>query len=186
MKKILLIALLILCGCDRYELKEEGSGRLVRLDKLTGAMAVLEDDKLAEVKTAEDIEAATQAFVKAKVWPVITSLDNYGIEQIRFTTSWREGQLHYRARLEPYIEELWGRVQNRIIFKLRDEGTFLLLEISTSPNSYTRIVDGAGEVIYLNFEGKVPCSESTYRSIESIDLGWLLPDSLLNKNTTEE
>jgi len=143
MKKILLIALLILCGCDRYELKEEAEG-----------------------KTPEDIEAGTQELLKAKDWPV-TFLGDYHIEQIRFITSWREGRLHYRVTL-PYVElemEDWY-----LHYYLRDEGTLLLLEIFTRMSGYRGVVDEEGEYVWLALDGAVSCSESTYKGIESIEL----------------
>jgi len=190
MKKILPIVLFVLCSCgvDRYELTEDKNGRIIRLDKLTGRMTILDGDKLVEVKTSEDIEAArvgTQELAKAKEWPEL-HLKQYGIEQIRFITSWREGVLHYRVRLQPYIEELRQGEQNRIIFHLRDEGAFLLLEISPILRSYTRVVDDEGKFRRLEFEGTVLCSESTYRNIGNIDLQFVLPESLLNQYKAKE
>ena len=57
---ILLLSLFALSSCDqfgnRYEISKDQKGRTVRLDKRTGEIAIVEDDKILLLKDAKEFE----------------------------------------------------------------------------------------------------------------------------------
>lgn len=101
------LAAFLLIGCDqigsRYELSKDQKGRTLRLDKRTGEIAIIEDDKIVSLKDAKDIEhrqkEASDRVGKFKYWPA-QDLEQFKI-RVNLTAVWRDGQMLYSIAFRP-------------------------------------------------------------------------------------
>ena len=162
----MLLALASISSCDqnRYEIKEDKTGRMVRLDRRTGEISVLEGDKLVKVK-GPDEQRREREFVhglaSAKLWPdaELTQLDTSTAE---LTTSWRDGFLHYQFVLHPEPKSVReGRITGFIV-SFTDASGFKTVEVDLPRTKLTRLVNDKGESTGLSHDDSVPCSQDQY------------------------
>src|SRR4051812_6484372 len=97
---------LAMCGCDqlegnRYEIIKDQAGRTLRLDKRTGAVSVIEGERIVPVRSAKDVEqerSVTSAELgKAKSYRLVP-LPQWGV-QATLRMSWQDGRLLYAESL---------------------------------------------------------------------------------------
>ncbi|MGD0036323.1 MAG: hypothetical protein ABSC53_03415 [Bacteroidota bacterium] len=170
------LIILLFSGCDKnndYELFKSDGGKIYRIDKVTGDVAVIEGNHLIALKEQSDIPIS-----RLKHWPnyYIPSLDS-----IYFTlnTTWRDGRMHYilstsayKGRLKSVFENLTLYSSYHLTFALLDSGDFNLLEVPISLSSMTRIVSENGEPIYVTINNSIECPIETYLALKNWSCTW--------------
>jgi hypothetical protein len=169
------------CGGDRYELKQDKAGRTVRLDKKTGEVAVVYDDRLVKVRSPEEqqaehdsIESASLKFRSPKFWPV-QSIAQLGVVKAELQTMWIDGNLKYRLYMSPPPKNFskmstWSAK----LFELRfnDPYLFVLIKKDLYASEFSRTVDVAGKAVGISTDGDITCSQETYKSLGTFELLW--------------
>ena len=178
------LALLIACGGDRYELKQDKFGRTVRLDKRTGEVVILEGDTLRKVRSEEELaadqkeaEVRAAALSKPKLWPP-TDFPQIGVTSAELTTSWRDGRLLYRLNLSP-VPKGYATFRSRLGMSpftliFHDQNAFQILEEPIPPGSTTTIVDDNDKPLSLSINGEVQCDQVKYGDLKFWTLTWQL------------
>ncbi len=90
-------------GGSRYEVVVDKNGRTIRLDKKTGEITIIEDDKLISPKSAAEADQAKRserlALAKEKTFPPKT-IKHMFIE-VKLSTSWQDGNVYYNVEFIP-------------------------------------------------------------------------------------
>jgi hypothetical protein len=163
---------------EKFEMTEDKQGRTIRLNKVTGEMAVLEGSALVPVQSPEDAQRnanTVSVLSQAKVWAP-TQLPQISKDtSVYLSTSWRDGKLYYqfwvtssRKIKQAVAEEPYGNFQ----VVLTDAGGFNLMKITIPLNRLTRIIDEDGKTSYFSSNDSVPASQDVYRSISSYTMIW--------------
>jgi hypothetical protein len=111
-------------GKDRYEIKQDSSGRTIRLDKQTGEISILEGDKLTPIQEEADkkateqrrvaAEAATQSKLQALALPTMRlskPFEMIGVKATAMDTMRTDGKLYFQLQLHPAPKpsaQSWG------------------------------------------------------------------------------
>ena len=175
---IVLISLTAGCKGERYEMKEDRQGRIIRLDRRTGEVTVLEGDSLIHIISPKDLEALSEA----KSWPIET-LSQLGGIIANLKTSWRKGQLYYLYSVSPGSEKAEDIKEFNEVFKrgrLGDhyftvnlyKGGFNMMELRVPLVSMTSIVDVEGKTTKLERNGAVSLSVENYQASRTWDVTW--------------
>lgn len=174
------------CVADRYEIKEDQQGRIVRIDKRTGEIAVLEGDKF-EVKTPpgfwRSLLGNQRDLSEPKSWPT-RAIEPLGADSALLGTSWRNGNLYYKLSLSPVSDRLRKARESEFVtdyhitVNLYDSMGFKVLEIPLLVNSLVGSVDEKGDLQRLVRNGWVACSRGDYERVSSwrLRLASVLPD----------
>jgi hypothetical protein len=194
MKRIIFAALTALSllsatSCDqlpsssRYEIKQDQSGRTIRLDKQTGEVSVVEGDKIAPlVSEAEKKKIVAQAewasaqlaqsnFRPVKTFPMI------GVKTASCMTMWRDGKIFFQAYMEPVPRPTAatygiGLTRFRILFL--DQNGFQLVDEAVPFSNLVNVSDTAGKkIVGQQISWSLPLSEQAYRSITDWSVTWL-------------
>jgi hypothetical protein len=155
----------------RYELRPDKSGNIVRLNRLTGAVATIIGDKLVVAEKPMKLSAT-----KAHEWKSVT-IEDLGNLQLKVTTMWRDDCLLYRVDASPFSEQIrkafedpLTRAKLRVLFD--DENGFEIATVDVEIKDVARIVDGKGGFSEIERKGSVPLSFGAYSQIHSMNVAW--------------
>lgn len=181
---ITLIALVfftnIIAGCgdtDRFEMSKDAQGRTVRLDKKTGEIAVIGNDRVITLKSDKDAETEQKS---AEDLQTPRSWGNVDIPQIgnvkaTLTTSWRDGKTLYQFNVKPISKNLANarkQYMSTLTLELFDANSFVLVRIPIIVGSMSRIVNDKGEGIELSSNDSIDMSKGTYSSLVGWNVAW--------------
>ncbi len=178
--KIVFLVSIISCGDNRYELAQDKNGRTIRLDKRTGEVAILEGDSLIVARTPEEKQsneenalARMTAFRKPKTWPVL-EFKQFGVEQAKLITSWKDGRLRYRLELRPVPKnfEKSTFLSPLLTLVLYDSSDFKVISVDLYRTDLTIGVDENGNALGLSANSSTPCSQEEYETIAVWNLLW--------------
>lgn len=161
------------CGnSDRYEITKDEEGRTLRLDKKTGEIAIISGDRVVIPKTQADIDAEKreqeEKAREPKYWVPI-SLPSVGADKISLSTSWQNGHMYYKFRVEP-VPPGWAKYSSHkkapfdLVFY--DKGGFKIIEFEIPKNLFVRIVDDSGVPTGLSINSTMPCDLKEYAQLE--------------------
>jgi hypothetical protein len=173
---------------DRYELKQDNSGRTVRLDKQTGEIAVLQGDALKPVLSAVDQKAADErrqleeSAQRAKVAqlgvPKVYPSQEFaqiGVKAATVYTMWRDGKLYFQLQMTPTPPKLfptWGFGLSRFRIAFRDANGFQLISEPIPTADLMNITDNNGNSGGMYANWSIPLSQEIYVSIAAWTISW--------------
>src|SRR3989442_4128100 len=140
---ILIPLVFVLAACDigRWEVKEDKTGRVLKVDRWFGDVFVADGERFVRVKNPEALAAAAEP----RRWPDV----KLGTIAKDFTaslkTSWRRGQLYYQFQIAPALEPPADKGLLSFTVELYDGGGFQLMSIPVPFSGMTKIVDDNGK-----------------------------------------
>jgi hypothetical protein len=155
MRLLALAAILILLlGCERserYEMTKDGRGRTIRLDKKTGEVAVIQDDRIVVLKDQKEFDAEHRKvdnLADPKPWPTI-DIPQLGNVKASVTTAWRDEKLLYQFSIWPISSALEAAVKKPLtnpnfIVEFYDDNNFKIAEVRLPLVKMSRMVDEKG------------------------------------------
>lgn len=195
---------ILLLGCEkkeRYTIEQGKDGRVYRLDRETGEMAVVTGDKLIGISTPEQQKSEKKFEVdlaQEKEWPIHVIPTPHNLS-CRLKTSWREGKMYYIFSVHPvkkapvdasekqtesssstatknweWRDQYIDDISNHITIHMNDSGGFKLAEIGVPFYKLIRIVDDKGEPSNIQNEGNVQCTSEIYRALVDWSMQWSL------------
>ena len=96
---LLFLSVLFLNGC--YDTKQDKNGRIIKVNKFTGEISVIDGDKVLKLKSDDEIKAEQDEAKKLgepHIWPS-QRLTIAGGAIASFTTKWSDGNLYYKGYL---------------------------------------------------------------------------------------
>jgi hypothetical protein len=172
------LMLVALCACDRgerYGVEQGKDGRVYRIDKKTGEMAVVSGEKVISLNTPE-MRKDEGTLAEAKFWGQTTIPPPHSL-QLSLASSWREGLMHYRLKVTPYSQgEKLQKGNNSIDIVMTDKGGFHLLTIPVLLNRLSFISDEKGEKVGFEMSSSVECSAEKYKAFTGWTPMWRLEE----------
>ena len=168
-----IIAVSFLTGC--YEMNQDDKGRTVKVNKLTGELSVIENDKIIKLKSEKEVVAEryeSDKLGEAKYWPVIplTILNNKNVSLI---TKWSGGNIYYQFRVFKNIRNK-DSYRAKFNIQLLDDAEFLIQEIPVPISNMTGNLGLDGKTIEtMEFKGQLLMSEETYRKLSNWSVTWI-------------
>lgn len=95
---LLLLLALAAPGCSRYEVQGDGQGRIVRLDRLTGAVDYLQGMRFVRIQNAGDRKREAEELARVHDWGALTYDGRY---TLRLKTALRNDRLYYQLGIVP-------------------------------------------------------------------------------------
>jgi hypothetical protein len=142
-------------GCSRYEVQGDGHGRIVRLDRLTGAVDYLQGLRFVRIQNAGDRKRDAEELARVHDWGALTYDAKY---TLRLKTALRHDRLYYQIGIVPVPP---ANVFNFRI-ALHDADGFQVASISLNTPEGVATADSG--VAYSGFTFADP---DVYRSIQS-------------------
>ena len=100
-------------GNNRYELKQDSTGRTIRLDKQTGDIALVEAGKVTPIPSEVQLrqeqlvqQARIAALSSPKYYPPL-SVEVIGGKTATMSTMWRDGKLHFQLVFNKWFVPIW-------------------------------------------------------------------------------
>lgn len=162
-----------LVACDgRWELKEDHSGRMFRIDKWLGDVTVVSENSLVKLRTSDELAAAA----KPQTWPDINLMQPLRITA-SLKTAWRDGQLHYKLLITPsnnkgdLKEQLRSKITS-FTLALSDSGGFRLLSLTVPLARMVSLVDDAGVADKLEAQSAESCSFECHSALRLWNVAW--------------
>ena len=198
MKKLFVLGLLLtlsLFGCEQnpYQIVKGENGNTYRLNKKTGEMSILKEDKLVPIKTPEQLEAMQYDEKKLEDtinWKEIQILGKN--LYVKLQTSWREGVLYYKFYVYPYsgiqyaltkpfrnYQDNLDRANQSFTIQLLDKNGFVIKAILVDLISMTEVVNALEIGCELMKSSSIECSKETYESIGNYNIQYLLKTDLM-------
>lgn len=166
------------CNKDRYQLEKDKEGRTIRLNKRTGEIAILSDDRLIIAKAPEkppksiSLDTFNKIILgEVKNWP---ALEYKTIEsKAELKTSWLGESLRYRLILRPEPKNFKQNVFNpSIVINFYDANGFIVIKVDINKSDFNNVVDDKGEIIGVQVNSEIPCSGNKFAAINTWDLSW--------------
>ena len=170
------------CSGDRYELKQD-TGRLVRLDKRTGQVAVVGADSLVRLKDASGPPSPAarredSLLASPKKWPR-DSIPQIGVDSALLVTAYWGDMIHYRIDLTPVpggMDEALasaGQFQSLFDLFLQDGGGLSVVDAGISRDEIRRVIKPDGTCCQgLGIQGTFAATKDDYRRVKRWTLGW--------------
>lgn len=186
---------------DRYTIANDAKGQVIRLDKRTGEIAVIEGNEIRPLKdaaqAAADRKAKLEELEEAKHWPS-NDIPQIGT-RMRLSTSWRDGKMYYdfaivsleeSKRMDEWLaapvdgrgkaptiaadkrELVLKKAEAHKPFTLRFEDKNGFELASEALNNLTRIVDSDNTLRFWESKSTLVVSEDDYRRINSWTVNW--------------
>jgi hypothetical protein len=175
---MLFMAAIAGCGdSDRYEMSKDAQGRTVRLDKKTGEIAVIGNDRVITLKSDKDAEAEKKSALDLhtpRSWSDV-DIPQLGNVKAALSTSWRDGRTLYRFTVKPISKDLAAaqkKYMATLTLKLFDANGFVLARIPVIVGSMSRVVNDKGESIELSSNDSIEMSQDTYSSLVGWNVAW--------------
>lgn len=169
------------CKRNRYELVKDDRGRVVRLDKETGEIVIVQNEKMVPVKTPEQQETETaaarareEALSAPKQWSD-QEFKQIGITKASLTTRWVDGTLWYKFEMQPIpkgINENYLPSQAPFTLTFNDKSGFELIKINLYQFSFSTYVDEDRKPIALAANSSVLCTRGVYEELAGWGLTW--------------
>src|SRR4030042_3386630 len=157
------IILPVIVGC--YEMKQDDKGRTVKINKITGAVSVIDGDKIVKLKDEDDIKAETKKLGESKIWPVLP-LPIVGSANAILKTKWSDGKIYYQFFVDKNLRGK-GNYYATLNIQLYDSYAFLIEEIPVPVSSMTGRLGADGKTIESEeFKDQKPMSEDEYKKIK--------------------
>lgn len=181
MKVIFVIAFTaLLSSCsdsNRYEMSKDTKGRTVRLDKRTGEIAVIGDDKVTVLKGQADLtfDRLTTSLQEApKEWPLMSVPQ---IADVELKTSWSDEKLNYIFRageLTPKILDARKKsyINHSFTIYLYDKNDFKIKSFEIPLATLVGSRNEKGEVIILSINDSIPITSAQYSKVTSWNVAW--------------
>jgi hypothetical protein len=193
----------LVASCDNkgnYELSKDSEGRVIRMDKRTGEIAVISGGQLVPIKTEEEVrKEKNERLARLEIKKNWTSIDvpQLGV-RTTLATAWRDGMTLYQLKLvdlestkafdewikagakveaAPVIDQ--KEVASRLLqiakhlpltLKFFDAGGFVIAEETVPP--LTRIVDTNGQTGAFSIDSSVPLSDVQYEKMNNWNVYW--------------
>ncbi len=156
----------IVSGCDigRWEIKDDKQGRIIRLDRWFGGLAVVDGTRLVAIKDS-------QAVAAAKTWPE-KSLPNLGQRKAYLRTAWRADRMYYQFSFTPAPDEEIAKKLAELTVSLSDTSGFDVVEIPIALHRMTKIVDAEGKEHSRVVNSSVALDYEDYLRAHLWDVGW--------------
>lgn len=142
-------------GCGRYEITGDGQGRIVRLDRVSGAVDYLQGNRFVRIQNPGDRKREAEELARVHDWGALTYDGKY---TLRFKTAYRNDRLYYQLGIVP--------VPPANIFNFRialnDADGFQAASISLNTPEGVPTADGG-----IAYSGFILCDPEVYRSIKS-------------------
>lgn len=142
-------------GCSRYEVQGDGQGRIVRLDRLTGAVDYLQGTRFVRIQNAGDNKRDLAELARVRDWGALTYDAKY---TLRLKTAFRNDRLYYQIGIVP--------VPPTNVFNFRvalnDADGFQVAGISLNTPEGVPTADSG-----IAYSGFALCDADVYRSIHS-------------------
>jgi hypothetical protein len=155
--RLALVILLALAApaCGRYQVQGDGQGRIVRLDRMTGAVDYLQGTRFVRIENPGDRKQETEELARVHDWGALVYQTKY---TLRLKTAFRTGRLYYQIGIVP--------VPPTNVFNFRvallDKDGFQVASISLNTPDGTPTPDGG-----IAYSGYTLADEDVYRSISS-------------------
>ena len=174
---VILLTLLCVAACENYSLATTTGGEVVRLNRLNGAVALVQERGLVPLQEIEDQTGATPV----TAWPVIT-FGQFGGIRAEVRTRWRDGKVLYRLTVQSDSTQapakarvmagswMW-RVQSWTL-NFVDSTGFKAFDLTVPTNTMTKIQNDSGTTLYYDINDAQPVSRSDYRAAKRIDIQW--------------
>jgi hypothetical protein len=85
-------------GCSRYDIQGDGQGRIVRIDRLTGAVDYLQGTRFVRIENAGDHRREAEELARVHDWGALTYDNKY---TLRLKTAFRNDRLYYQIGIVP-------------------------------------------------------------------------------------
>lgn len=142
-------------ACGRYEVRGDGQGRIVRLDRLTGAMDYLQGTRFVRIQNPGDNKRDVEELARVRDWGALVYEGKY---TLRLKTAFRNERLYYQTGIVP--------VPPANVFNFRvallDPDSFQVASISLNTPDGVPTPDGG-----IAYSGYTLADEDVYRSIAS-------------------
>jgi len=174
----LILLLLLSCGTDRYQLLERKDGTLVRLDRRSGQIVLLDNGSMTVVP--EPTSASDDAVLGVrKRWPDEKIPIGDSTLTASLQTLWRGGNVFYRLTVNPgkRLQSVLRRSSNygqHFILHLEDLNNFQMLGITVPVSDMNQTVNAKGEVEAYEGNGSVQATREIYASVSGVRIGWKL------------
>ena len=163
------IILPVIVGC--YEMKQDDKGRTVKINRITGAVSVIDGDKIVKLKDENDIKAETKKLGEPKTWPVI-HLSIVGGANASLITKWSDGNIYYQFFVDKNLRDK-GNYYATLNIQLHDNAAFLIEEIPLPVSSMTGRLGANGKIIEsMEYKGQKSMSEDKYKKIKEWNVTW--------------
>lgn len=167
------------CQNDRYQLLERKDGVVVRLDKRTGQIMLVNGTIMNAV--AEETPTSHDSILgRTKNWPD-QSVPVQGDSALKLSlrTLWRDGRVFYQFTVSPArrLERVLRRSSRfgaSFTINLEDAGGFCMLEIEVPVNEMSRIVDNKGDPISFEANSSIAGARDVYASTTRTRISWTL------------
>lgn len=156
-RRLVWIALIAIAapGCGRYEIQGDGQGRIVRLDRISGAVDYLQGNRFVRVQDPGSRKKEAEELAKVRDWGALSYEGKY---TLRLKTALRNSRLYYQIGILP--------VPPTSVFNFRiallDKDEFQVASISLNTPDGVPTVDGG-----IAYSGFALVDEDVYRSIVS-------------------
>ena len=85
-------------GCSRYDIQGDGQGRIVRIDRLTGAVDYLQGSRFVRIENPGDHRREAEELARVHDWGALTYDNKY---TLRLKTAFRNDRLYYQIGIVP-------------------------------------------------------------------------------------
>lgn len=94
----LLLLALVVPGCGRYDIQGDGQGRIVRLDRFTGAVDYLQGMRFVRIQNEGDRKHEAEELGRVHDWGALSYEGKY---TLRLKTALRNDRLYYQIGIVP-------------------------------------------------------------------------------------
>jgi hypothetical protein len=167
----MVILLSVIVGC--YEMNKDDKGRTVKINKITGAVSVIDGDKIVKLKDENDIRAEAEELRVPKTWRVIPLyLSKVGDTKAYLITKWSDGNIYYQFLIDKNIRDK-GYYYSTFNIQFLDSAEFLIEEIHLSLSSLTDMLGEDDKTIkFMEHKGQKPMSNDKYKQITDWNVTW--------------
>jgi hypothetical protein len=157
----------------RFELERNGSGQLVRLDRQTGEIAVLDGSRLVPVTQPDPINEVA-SLAKPRVWPAIAIQDVVPYYASVLHTSWRDNLVSYRFILSsgPLARSKGLAAFRSFDVLLQDEAGFVLAKFTLQANNMVQALGDDKTPVTFEVSDSVAMSSEAYKRATSWQVHW--------------
>jgi len=178
--KIVLSLVLVtaLAGCSRNQDADDKDGRMIRVDKSTGVVTVMDGDRITRVKTPEEQTAEDRdrdEFAKTRNMPIL-GLAGLGGGNATLRLSWHDGKVFYRFSIAPTSKQIEAARSRpgpsfEILLDSAEGSVVKKIEVQAESMTLNRN-DPSDTSSALTRDDSAPCAMDDYRRIASWDISW--------------
>ena len=169
---LLFLPLLFLNGC--YDTKQDKNGRIIKVNKFTGEILVIDGDRVIKLKSEDEVKAEQEEAKKLeepKNWPS-QRLTIAGGTLASLTTKWSDGNLYYKFSVDKNLRN-YGNYLSKLTIQLQDNQAFLINSIEIPLSTMTGLVGFDGKnIMSMECDGQLPMPKETYRNLKDWNVVW--------------